>query len=141
MAVLITEIIPKQNFEIIHDKIGEILFTELANQKLLQSLPENVTVFKERITSIDKTEEIVISVLLDGLNSNYATQIDQQNRTNYFIDIYTSGKAEIDQLGDNIVASKLQKYLGFCRYILQSHKYSTLGLIPGIIGGTNVDSI
>lgn len=142
MAAIITEIIPQQNFEIIHDKIGEVLLTELDNQKVLQParLTEEVGVFKERITSVDHTEEVVISVLLDGFQSSYATQSDQQNRTNYFIDIYASGKAETNQDGDDVVGTKLQKYLGLCRYILQSHKYKTLGLPLGTIGNTNVDS-
>ena len=142
MAAIITEVIPQANFEIIHDKIGEILVVELANQKTLQPLrlTENVGVFKERITSVDKTEEVVISVLLDGFNSSYATQSDQQNRTNYFIDIYASGKAGIDTPGDNVVATIVQKYIALIRYILQSHKYVTLNLPLGTIGNTNVDS-
>lgn len=138
---LITEIIPKQNFEIIHDKIGEILTVELANQKVLQTLPENAEVFKERIIAIDKTEEIVIAVLLDGLNSSSVTQSDQENKTNYFVDVYASGKAEGTTPGDNVVASKLQKYLGMVRYILQSHKYVTLDLPAGTIGNKNVDRV
>lgn len=139
----ITEIIPKQNFEIIRDQIGAILADELNNQKNLQPvyLSENVTVFSERITSVDKSEEVVVNVLLDSLNSNYKTESDQQNRTSFFIDIYAHGKANSNDPGDKVTAFKLQKYLGICRYILQSHKYVTLDLPTGTIGGKNVDNI
>lgn len=140
MKVLITEKILKQNFELVGDVIGDILFTELENQKEIQSFEEKHTVWRERITSVDKSEEVVIIVLLDGFNSSYATQSDQQNRTNYFIDIYATGKGNSEITGDEVVAMKLQKYAGLCRYILQSHKYVTLGLPPGIIGNKNVDS-
>lgn len=137
---IITEEILKQNFEIIHDKIGEILLLELNNQKTNFGLTGDFTIFKERIVSADKTEEIMINVLLDGFNNNYAAQSDQQNNTNYFIDIYASGKETSDKKGDNIVATKLQKFIGKCRYILQSHKYVTLDLPVGSIGGKVVQS-
>ena len=137
----ITEIIPEQNFEAVLTRIGEILTLELANQKTLQPvrLPEKVTVFKERITSVDKAEGVVIIVLLDGFSNKYATQSDQQNTTNYFIDVYANGKAKTDVPGDNIVATILDKYVGLCRYILQTNKYVTLGFTPGFIGGKNVE--
>jgi len=141
MAAIITEIIPRQNFEIVGDKIGEILAVELANQKTLQSLPENQKIFRERITPVDKTEEVVVNVLFDSFNNSYNTQSDVQARTNYFIDIYASGKAKGLTPGDEVVALKMLKYVGLCRYILSSHKYITLGLAPGSIGGKTVESI
>lgn len=140
MAV-ITEQIPKQNFEIVGEVIGDILTVELAAQKASFGLPEDVTVFQERIVAIDKTEEVVVNVLLDATNSNYASQSNQQNRTNYFIDVYAQGKQTDDDRGDAIAGAKAKSYLGKIRYILQSHKYVTLGLPAGTIGGTNVDNI
>lgn len=142
MAAIITEKILEQNFEAVLTRIGEILLLELTNQKVSQPLrlPEKFSVFKERITSIDKTEEVMINVLLDGFANRHATQSDQQNNTNFFIDIYANGKAKPNEKGDNIVATKLQKYIGLCRYILQSHKYVTLGFTPGSIGGKSVET-
>lgn len=142
MAAIITEIIPEQNFEAVLTRIGEILFVELTNQKAIQPsrLSEEFSVFKERITSADKTEEVMINVLLDGFSNRHATQSDQQNNTNFFIDIYANGKAESNKKGDNIVATRLQKYIGLCRYILQSHKYLTLDFPSGSIGGKNVEN-
>lgn len=139
---LITEIILEQNFEKVLTKIGEILALELANQKVLQPsrLPEDVVVFKERITSIDKSEEVLVNVLLDGFNNSYSTQSDQQNSTSFFIDIYASGKENSSTKGDKVVATKLQKYIALCRYILQSHKYLTLDFPLGFIGGKKVEN-
>jgi hypothetical protein len=141
MAAIITEIIPTQNFELTARQIGEILTVELANQKTLQSLPENHEVFLERITSVDKTEEVVINVLFDSIAPSAKSQSDTQINAVYFIDIYASGKAKINELGDELVSFKLLKYVGLCRYILQSHKYQTLLFPPGCVGGKQVDSI
>lgn len=140
MAV-ITEIIQEQNFEKVSTRIGEILTLELANQKLLQPvrLSENVVVFKERITSIDKSEEVLVNVLLDGWSNSTSNQSNQNNGVNYFIDIYASGKENPTTRGDNVVATKVQKYAALCRYILQSHKYLTLDFPAGFIGNKNVE--
>lgn len=139
----ITEIIPKQNFELVAEAIVAILGDEIANQKTLQpaNLPENVSVFKERIVAVDKTEEVVVNVLLDQMASTYKTESDMQGLTNYFIDIYSHGKQTSGELGDKVSSDKLLKYVGIVRYILQSHKYVTLGLPLGTIGGKRVDNI
>ena len=140
MAV-ITEAIQEQNFEKVLTRIGEILILELANQKVLQPvrLSENVVVFKERITSIDKSEEVLINVLLDGWSNSTSNQSNQNNGVSYFVDVYASGKENASTKGDNVVATKLQKYIGLCRSILQSHQYLTLGFAQGFIAGKNVE--
>ena len=107
----------------------------------MQSLTEDVSVFHERIIAVDKTEELVVNVLFDSSNSVSATQNDTQGKTSYLIDIYSNAKAKGNISGDVVSSYKLQKYLGMCRYILQSHKYNTLGLPLGTIGNTNVDSL
>lgn len=143
MKIFITERIEKQSFEIVGEIIGDILTKELANQQEIQCLKEKHTVFKERITSVDKTEEIVIIVLFDSSTLNYATQSEGQFKANYFIDIYASGKATDDTPGDEGVAAKVLRYAGMCRYILDSHKYITLGIEPSlrIIAGAAVQNI
>ena len=143
MAAIITEIIPKQNFELVGEQIGAILTLELANQKVIQPLrlPEAHTVFFERIVSVGHTEEVVIITSFDSFNTLHKTQSDTQAGTNYFIDVYASGAAKGDDSGDKIVAIKLLKYVGLCRYILQTHKYKTLGFAPGFIGGVGVQNI
>jgi hypothetical protein len=141
MAAIITEIIPAQNFELAARQIGEILTVELDNQKTLQSLPENHTVFLERITSVDKTEEVVVNVLFDNITPSGKTQSDTQINATYFIDVYATGKAKTTIPGDEVVAFKLLKYVGMCRYILQSHKYLTLLFPVGCVGGKQVDGV
>lgn len=141
MKAIITEIIPQQNFEIVGQLIGEILTVELANQVEIQCLKQIVSVYKERITSVDKTEEVVVNVLFDQATKGFKTQEDGQSRTNYFIDVYASGKATALIDGDKRVSDKLLKYVGLCRYILDSHKYITLGLTVPVIGGKSVENI
>ena len=141
MKPVITEIIPQQNFEKIDELIGAILTVELANQKTLQNLPENHKVFLERVTSVDKSEEVVINVLFNSGTPASETEVDSQNSYNYFIDIWATGKTTDSQLGDENSALKLLKYVGLCRYILNSSKLRTLTLELGLIGGKSVQGV
>src|SRR4051812_37027763 len=101
MASIITNIIPKQNFEKVRDRIGLILFEELTNQKVLQEsdFPESVNVFLERITPADIEEQVIVNVLFDSAQYGGINQKDSQGKTIYFIDIYTTGKEQDSQPG------------------------------------------
>lgn len=141
MPPIITESIPRQNFDLVGEAIGAILTLELDNQKTLQSLPEEISVFNGRITAIDKTEEVLINVNIDSAGNMENEQSGQMLDTNYFVDVYVRAKANQNKPGDENAYFKLMKYIGMCRYILQSHKYLTLGFSSPVIGGKAVQTM
>lgn len=141
MSVLITEIIPIQNFEIVKNKVEVILFTELINQKKLQCKEIDIEVFTERQQPYSNGEDVVVNV---SLNNIPYSGIDAKNTNGnliFNIDVYAGGFATLDNDGNKVSRSKLELITGWIRYILSSTKYNTLGLPKGIIGGTYVDSI
>jgi hypothetical protein len=141
MPALITNIIPKQGFEIVRDAIGAILVLELTNQKTLQGstlFPWPVNVFKERLTVMDNEENIYINILVDSATYSNKSQKEVEGRTTYFVDVYTRGKGNTDGTSESTVTR--DKFIGMIRYILSSTMYNTLGMVPGLIGGTMIDS-
>lgn len=123
MAIKITEAIPQQNFELLLQFIGAQLLIELDNQKALQAFTENQKVFLERATSVDVRErEVTIIVLFDSITLDSKNPSDQMYIGTYFIDIYANGKASVGKSGGENTGLLLLKYLGLCRYILESQK-------------------
>lgn len=136
MAALITGAIPKQGFEICRDAIGAIILTELTNQKVIQrsNFPEVINVLSESLTPFDAADQVAINVVLASSGYSQITQIDAQGKTLYALDIYTSGINS----GDS--ALRRDKFLGMIGFIFRSSYYRMLGLSPGLIGGTYVES-
>jgi hypothetical protein len=141
MAVLITEIIPLQNFEIIKDRLGVILFEELMNQKKLQCKGIDIDVSIERQEPYDKAEDVVVNISQNNIAYNSIDERNSQGNISFNIDVYASGNATIEKDGNTITRVKLDMILGWIRYILSSTKYQTLAFPKGLIGGTYVDSI
>jgi hypothetical protein len=145
MAFL-TEIIPPQGFDIVANRIAEILTVEIANQVTIQSFEENVEVYLERIEPFDKSEDIMISVALRQGDFEGQNIRDVQGVYRYFVDIFVSGYAEEDPQGiitkpSIISKNKLYRYMGLVRYILSSGKLNTLGFPLGLIGGKYISKM
>jgi len=138
---LITTIIPKQNFELVNERIGAILKLELEEQKTLQAFAEPVNVFSERLDPFDKSEEVMVNVFFDSANSFDNTQKTSQGNVSFFIDIYSTGKTSTGLDGGLDSANRLHKFLGMASYILRDSQYRTLGFVSGSIGGVYVESI
>ncbi|APZ82880.1 hypothetical protein [Flavobacterium phage FL-1] len=144
MAIL-TEIIPPQGFDLVGNRIAEIITEEISNQVIIQNFSENVEVFLERIEPMDKSEDVMISVALRQGDFEGQTLRDVQGNYTYFIDLFTSGWAE--ETGQIITApsivskDKLYRYMGLIRYILSSGKLNTLGFPPGLIGGKYIKRV
>ena len=136
----IAEIIPQQGFEIVRDAIGAVLALELKNQKKLQGLSEPFNVFNARSTPFHQSEILMVNVLLDSANYSNAHAVGVHGTTSFFIDIYSSAKEDVKNLGDLNSTVRRDKYLGMVRYILQHHKYNMLGLPVGCIMNTTVES-
>ena len=141
MAAIIENIIPRQGFEIVLERIGTILFEELTNQKSLQKLCDDFAVYIERQTPYDKSEGIVISIGMDTADYSGKNQSDRQGQTTYFIDLFTGSFQSMVATGDNKSRFDSLKWIGMISNILSSTKYKTLGFAPGLIGGTMVERI
>lgn len=140
MAV-ITELIPSQGYEIVQNRIGEILAEEIANQQDIQGLTDDVEVFVERIEPFDKSEDVMISLAFREGDYDGYTQRDTQGSYMYFIDVFAAGGGVGNQSPSTNVKNKLFKYVGFIRYILSSGKIATLGFPAGLIGGKYIKKI
>lgn len=137
---IITETIPRQGFEIVQNRIGEILLLELTNQKALQGFTSDFGVFLERQEPFDKSEDVMITVMLSGADYKGFTQKDSQGDTTYVIDVFCGGEGRPNMSASLVARDKVFLYIGMIRYILSSGKYQTLGLPPGLIGGKYLES-
>jgi len=133
----ITAIIPPQSFEIIRDRIAEILIDEIDGQAVLNysAYLESVKVFVEE-TIIDAVTTPTINVSVAAGTYSNKTQGSASGLYIYHIDVYTSAKSTNDAPGRKISALRLHKLLGLVRYILEDPIYKTLGIVPGTIERT-----
>ena len=141
MSKITTEI-PFQGFELIREKIGEILADEILAQFAIHADPErNATVFIERIIPIDKTETPVVNILYSRSNYDGNTPVNSNGKNSYNIDVYARAKTKIAKSGDTQAMSNLTRILGIVRAILESSHYLTLGFVPPFVMHTEVTSI
>lgn len=143
---IITEAIQPQGFDLVGNRIAEILTVEVANQVAIQGFEETVETFLERIEPFDKNEDVMISVALRQGDFDGQNLRESQGTYRYFVDLFVSGYAEEDPDGEITAPSiisknKLYRYLGLIRYILMSGKLNNLGFAPGIIGGKYISKI
>lgn len=138
----ITAAISAQSFELIRDRIVEILVDEFDGQYLLTYDAELIVdVFKERNTPVDKAElSCIIVSFANGIYGN-KNQGHVDGDYQYNIDVYTNAKTNDSQSGDTKSATKLQKLIGIIRAILENQAYKTLGFITPRIMNTIVSEI
>jgi len=141
MAAIIEESILPQGFEQVGTRIGEILFDELTSQKTKLNFPEDVIVYKERITPGSVEEEVYYNILYSSSDNTLQSQKDSNCRTLYFIDVYTSGKEKNGVTGSQISSDRLLKFLGLARGIFAFTGYNTLLFEDGLIGGVMIENI
>lgn len=141
MSAIVTEKITQQGFEKVLYKIAEILFLELDNQKTSHSNMDDFSVYIERMTPYDKSENIMINITSSNINFGNFTESDTQGKTDFSIEIYSPLEHSFICATDLTKTFTLHKVAGLIRYILQSSKYKTLNLPLGLIGGTYVESI
>lgn len=138
---LITEIIPEQGSEKVLNRLGAILFLEISNQITLQSIPDDFSLFIGRQEPYDKSEDVVLNIRPNNVSFSGQTQEGVQGDNVFNIDIYAQGRSTQVISGNTVSKDKMQRYLGFVRYILGSTKYKTLEFPYGLIGGVNVQSV
>lgn len=141
MSVLINEIIPIQNFELVKNSVEVILFNELNNQIKLQCKQLCIDVYTERQEPYDNAEDVVVNISLNNIPYSTIDEKTTNGNLSFKIDVYTRGYTDLEYQGNKISRSKLELVVGWIRYILSSTKYKTLGFERGFIGGTNIESI
>ncbi len=128
----ITGQIPEQNFELIRDKIGVILVTELAAQTETQGFK----VWSERVVPFNNSELPAINISFDNVPYDNHNPKSRTGENEYYIDVITKAKHQgntEDQRGDIIASKKAQRVAGIIAYILSSGEYYTLDFPPGTI--------
>jgi hypothetical protein len=124
----ITTVIPPQAFEVIRDRIGEILTDELNNQSILSYNPAlDIIVTAERSNPYASTELPAINISLDNGQYGNKNQGSVDGSYVFNIDAYTNAKTSDAQGGDQKASIELQELLGKCRAILENSIYITLG--------------
>lgn len=137
----ITTIIGRQAYELIRNRIGEILIDELATQTTLGNVYTNAIVTVEGLNVVDTTEASIVKISLsDGEFSNeHAGSSDGVYIFN--IDCFCKSKSSSTVDGNAKAAEKAQALMGIIRYILKDPQYRTLGFTAGFIGGCTVQGI
>ena len=134
MAALITDPILPQRFEIVRDRIAEILAVELQNQIAMQYLTEfdDLKVYLERHVNIDHSELPIVNVTLATSDFDNMKPLDLNGNYFYNVDCYCKAEADEDSdIGDDTAAFRLHRLLGLCRAIIMSPHYKMLGFEPG----------
>ena len=146
MAVIPGEI-GRQSYELVGDRIAEILADELPEQFTLSTAATNIKsvlmaeVYTERVVPFDKEEVPCVNVQL--ASGDYAGQtVKQADGTyTYFIDCYASAKNTDNDMGDQFAIVKLKKLMGVIRAIIQDARYLTLGYDRGFVMSRQITSI
>jgi len=139
MAKIIGKI-PPQQYEIIRDRIAEILALELANQFSLYTAQEIIddpkqkvlqaAVYTERMVpvTIDETEIVNVQLAFgDFEGSTQVTTSDQSDALHtFFIDCYSKGVANDNSSASKDSRLRLQRLIGVCRAVLMAPVYRLL---------------
>lgn len=134
--------ISSQAFELVRNRIGEILADELAKQTRITYKPElDATVYIEKFIPFDKIQLPAVNVTLARGEYDNQTAIDSDGTYRYNIDCYHKAPTTSTDAGDSLAMFKLQTLIGVCRAILESSKYKTLGFAAPFIMNRHVENI
>ena len=107
---LINGIIQQQNYELIRDRLGEILAVELANQTVLTGTEFVKAVDIERLIPYDETDYPVINVVFNNGDYSNKQQTQSDGYYKYFIVGYVKAKTNNSERGDKLATNKLHKF-------------------------------
>lgn len=138
----INTLIPPQRYELVRDRIGEILAEELLAQfGLHHNLAITPKVWIERFVPFNHTEVPAVAVYVaDGAYSG-KDQISVTGHYNYYVDCLTAAASTTGDHGDKLARINLQRILGMCRAILENPVYRTLDFPAPMVGGLAITAI
>ena len=138
----IKEIIPAQYFEVIRNRIAEILTDELDNQVVLTYDADlEATVYVDRFVPFDHTDTPAVNISFAEGKYDNQTVVDVDGTYVFFIDAFTRANTTNSDRGDKLAMFKLHKLLGVCRAIIQNPIYKTLGFEPPFIMSRQISNI
>lgn len=143
---LLKSFIPPQQFELVRERIGEILADELEHQFVLSrelagNYPYNPKVWVERSVSWDKTEGPSLNVTLSRGDYDNGNPRSVDGTYTYWVDIRTNAKFKEDGRGDRRAMLHVQRIAGMVRAILMNPAYMTLGFARPSISHVRVTTI
>lgn len=147
MSAVIETLIPQQQFEVVLDRIGEILALEFEYQSLLGNYDlDAVSIFKERSVPCNASELPIVNVGLFQGEYSEETQMQTQGFYKYVIEVIANAQSEDpvsgnDGRGDRLSQLKVLRLLGIIRAILMDARYKTLGFSYPSIGHRGVERI
>lgn len=140
----ITQAIPSQAFEVIRNRIGEIIANEFTAQKVITPSWVKPTVWVERYYAFDSETELpAVNVTFSGgsyLNENI---VRSQAEYIYNINVSTASPSTSSANGDKLALLQMQKIVGMIRAILMNPIYVKLGYAnnAGIVISRRIESI
>jgi hypothetical protein len=139
----ITGIIGTRNFELVRNRLLEILIDEFTNQVAISYDDDlaGITFSLEKFITPDFTSIPLINVLFASREKINKQQSSSMSTYVYHVDIYSRSKSTMVAGGDTLSKIKLQKMIGVADAILSNQYYKTLGYEPGFIGSVNCTSL
>lgn len=135
----ITQRIPSQRFEIIKDRIAEIILCELESQKALNvqdketlAILNNTKLFSERMRKLSSSQSYAIVLINASMDFSNQHQTYSKNAVTYFLDFYGGDTSSQNIAGDTRSADRTQRLIGIVRSILESPHWARLGFDPSI---------
>ncbi len=134
MAIL-KNIIPKQNFEYVRDRLANIAIEEIENQYSYTDDPDLVLNYGvEQRIPIDKNELPLLNIAVAQGNFENKNVGDANGVFSYNFDIFCD-KSSTDALrGDTAAALHAEKIVGIISAIFSNAQYRTLGFVAGTGG-------
>ena len=143
MAAQIPTLIPPESFELVRDRIAQILAEEITNQFSLggEEALDLTQVALERTVPFDKTELPCVNVNLQRSTQEDQIAVNTNEVTLFNIDCYQSGITSNTNQGDVLAKLKLHRLMGVVRSVLENPRYKTLGFNPGFVMNRHVVSM
>lgn len=137
MSQLINSQIGQQNFELVLNRIGEILRDELQYQAEYNDDCE-CEIFKERDIPFNHGEPTMVNIMLERVDYAMQTQIQHDGDHRYVIEVTRGGKGNGQDKGDTLAMLKCHRLAGVIRAILMNPIYTRLGYAPGFIKNRHI---
>jgi hypothetical protein len=128
------EILPA-SFELIRDRIAEILYNELLVAYEYTDLDwmDVRRVYIDRYIPFNESELPAVNVGVARVDLDGHTVVQSDGTTTYMIDVIAGAKTSQTRDGGAIAQAQMQRLVGLCRAIIEHTEYKTLGFTPPFI--------
>lgn len=132
---IIIEDIAQGGFEIVRERIAEILYMELTAQYGFRydDWLAVQRVYVGRFLNFNESELPAINVHASRIDLDNHDVLQADGTGIYWIDVYTGAKSRSNSDGAAVAMANLQSLVSVCRGIIQHSEYKTLGFAPPFI--------